>query len=73
LNQYKDFNMKQFVQRELKRFEEFLNVSAQADQISLDNMNTTWNDINNPPEYVRNNVTLTINVTVDKTEEKAKL
>lgn len=65
--------MKQFVQRELKRFEEFLNVSAQADQISLDNMNTTWNDINNPPEYVRNNVTLTINVTVDKTEEKAKL
>ncbi len=36
-------------------------------------MNTTWNDINNPPEYVRNNVTLTINVTVDKTEEKAKL
>jgi len=52
--------LKRFVERELERFEKFIEASNYIDEYMNDNFNTTWYLINNPAPYVRKNETFNI-------------
>jgi len=61
--------MADFVKSEAKKFEWIFDEIKNMDYYLMDNFNTTWHKINNPPVvvHVRKNETLVLNVTVDKT------